>query len=115
MKEKQDRLNQLVNTIEAKKQRIQTEMKKDKDMSNLNQTKDIVLMGELEKIRAEETRVKRALDDHQNMKKGEEKSQERKNQMMAERISASEIPFYQRIIQKDHDNQSKKWNSNQRR
>ena len=49
------------------------------------------------------------------MKKGEEKSLERKNQLMAERISASDIPFYQRIIQKDQDNNTKKWNSNQRR
>jgi hypothetical protein len=34
-------------------------------------------MGELEQIRNEEARVKRALDDCQNIKKGQEKSVER--------------------------------------
>lgn len=31
---------------------------------------------------------------------------------MADRRSANEIPFYQRIIQKDLDNHNKKWNDN---
>lgn len=66
-------------------------------MGHLVQTKEIILMGELEKIRDEESRVKKVYDDKQNRVEEFEKSIKKKNSILAERKTATDIPFYQRF------------------
>jgi len=51
-------------------------------------------MGELEKIRDEESRVKKVYDDKQNRVEEFEKSIKKKNSILAERKTATDIPFY---------------------
>ena len=68
--------------------------------SNLINTKEIILMDQLEKIRLDQTKLKKIQDDEMNRSKEFENSEFKKTQRSLDRQNAGQIPFYERLRQK---------------
>ena len=77
-KEKKERLNYIVGSIEQKNKLHRDHMLKDRQLSHLIQPKEMEIMDQLGKIREEETRVKKLMDDKHNRTKELEKSEDKK-------------------------------------
>ena len=109
-REKQQRLNQIVGDIEKRKQSSHEFNLKERQLSQLIQPKEMEIMDQLGKLREEETRVRKQLDDKLNRKKEMEKSEDKKRMIMSQRQSANDVSFYHRIIDRDQALMTQKWN-----
>lgn len=71
-------------------------------MSNLVNTKEILLMDKMEKIRLDQTKLLKLKDDQMNRTCGFQKQQSRQRKRNQDKEGANELPFYERLREKSN-------------
>lgn len=99
---KQEIMEMMQTNMQKEKRKFQDEKDLDVKDSNLINTKEIILMDQLEKIRLDQTKLKKIKDDEINRSKEFEHTNFRKTQRSIEKQGADQIPFYERLRHKSN-------------
>jgi hypothetical protein len=90
--------------MSEQKSRMEKEKLEDKRMSMFVNTKPVELMGEIEKIRVQEIKTKKARDDKINLKTHFERQGKKRSETVQGKIDGrSMVPFYERMQTKERE------------
>ena len=92
----------MLDNIEAQNSKLRQQSEEELRLSNHVNTKDILMMDQMEKIRLDKTKLLKMKDDQMNLSSGFQKQQSKLKQKSQEREQASELPFYERLREKSN-------------
>lgn len=100
-------LDMMLNNIKTQNEQNMKKKAFEREQDTLQNTKDIMLMGEFEKLRVKEVKIKKGKDDLQNRVRETEKCAKRVEDRKHERETANELPFYERLRVRDDELETK--------
>lgn len=100
---KKEILNMMLDNIKKENDKNHAEALEDRSRSHLINTRQILLMDQMEKLHNEKIKLKKIQDDNINRNKTMEKQVFKKSERLTEKKEANSVPFYERLREKTEE------------